>query len=469
MKKQGSDVAGKKIHMLSVLGYAYSKNNKVYMNCKCDCGNDCVVSAILIRNGHTKSCGCLYKESIVNFNKRSKTNDITGKKFGRLTALNLVENEKNDGAYWLFECDCGNKVVRKGSEVKRGKTSSCGCLAKERQQQNFKTHGFFGTRIYAIWVAMKNRCNNPNVEAYPNYGGRGITYDTKWETFEGFYEDMKDGYENHLTLERIDVDDNYYKENCTWITKSEQSQNKRNTVYIAINKETKTIRQWSNVSGIPYATIHRRYKAGWDESDLLKPVKNKSKKTSKKHILALVSFSGGGKDTIARKLESDHNYKFVVSTTSRPIRSSELNGREYYFVTDEEFQELIINNKLIEYRNYNTYQNGKSAIWHYGITRDSIDLSKGNHVAIVDIKGLKDLKKEFGDKVISIFIDVDEETRRNRAIQRDRNFELVEWQRRWEDDRKIFKNIHNEVDHIVENYNFDKCMEQIIKILNKEV
>lgn len=185
-------------------------------------------------------------------------------------------------------------------------------------------------------------------------------------------------------------------------------------------------------------------------------------------VIALIGFSGCGKDTIARKLESDYGYNFVVSTTSRPIRSNEVNGREYYFVTDEEFQNLIDNNELIEYRYYNTYQNGNPAIWHYGITRDSIDLTKGNYVAIVDIKGLQDLRNVFGDKVISIFIDVDEEARRHRAIQRDEKFELKEWIRRWQDDQNIFKNIHNEVDYIIENYNFEECIENIIEILKEE-
>lgn len=85
---------------------------------------------------------------------------------------------------------------------------------------------FCGTRQYNIWKGIKKRCNNVKEEAYKNYGGRGITYDPKWETFIGFWEDMETRYSENLTIERKDVNGNYCKENCKWVTKVEQSRNK---------------------------------------------------------------------------------------------------------------------------------------------------------------------------------------------------------------------------------------------------
>ena len=85
---------------------------------------------------------------------------------------------------------------------------------------------------------MKNRCNNTKIKCYPNYGGRGISYDTKWETFDGFYEDMHETYSDNLTIDRIDVNGNYYKDNIQWITKSENSK-KAHTTDAKRKKEAK--------------------------------------------------------------------------------------------------------------------------------------------------------------------------------------------------------------------------------------
>ena len=98
-------------------------------------------------------------------------------------------------------------------------------------------HGMRKTRIYSIWRNMKNRCRYPSNKSYPNYGGRGISYDPKWESFEGFYEDMGEGYGDDLSLERRDVDKNYCKENCEWIPASRQNDNKRKSVMVTYKGE----------------------------------------------------------------------------------------------------------------------------------------------------------------------------------------------------------------------------------------
>ena len=113
--------------------------------------------------------------------------------------------------YAEFECElCGNIVEVLKSNGKKQK--SCGC--------HKGVHGMSKTRIYKIWEDMKKRCDNKSNKYYKNYGGRGISYDPKWSNFTNFYEDMKYTYEDNLTLDRIDNNGNYCKDNCQWITHS---------------------------------------------------------------------------------------------------------------------------------------------------------------------------------------------------------------------------------------------------------
>ena len=89
-----------------------------------------------------------------------------------------------------------------------------------------KSHGMSETRQFEIWSGIKKRCDNKNSKAYPYYGGRGITYDPKWRTFEGFWEDMKDTYSDDLELDRVDINGDYCKLNCRWVSGDENKKNK---------------------------------------------------------------------------------------------------------------------------------------------------------------------------------------------------------------------------------------------------
>ena len=145
--------------------------------------------------------------------------DLTNRKFGKLTALVRVENNSHGKAVWSCLCDCGNYCIVNTSELRRGRTTSCGC--------NRARHGMSKTRFHNIWLAMRNRCNNPNCEFYYCYGGRGIGYDESWDVFENFYDDMYSCYEEGLSIERIDVNKGYCKENCKWIPIKLQARNIR--------------------------------------------------------------------------------------------------------------------------------------------------------------------------------------------------------------------------------------------------
>lgn len=113
-------------------------------------------------------------------------------------------------AWAVFKCPvCLQNIdmaVRRGSAAK--KCANC---------RGYK-HGHSGKKYYYVWQQLKDRCTNPSNVRYPRYGGRGIVYDTKWDTFEGFWEDMRESYQEGLTIDRIDNDGNYCKNNCAWIT-----------------------------------------------------------------------------------------------------------------------------------------------------------------------------------------------------------------------------------------------------------
>jgi hypothetical protein len=192
--------------------------------------------------------------------------DITGQTINNLKVLGYVgKNEKGTHTLWLCKCKCGNETIVEGGNLRGGHTKSCGCLAIQRIVDHNRKHGMRGSRIYDCWRSMKSRCSNPKDEGYFRYGGRGISYDPKWETFEGFYEDMKDGYNDELTLDRIEVNEGYSKSNCKWSTPTEQAHNRRNNKKVIYKgKEHKLVDLYKELEcDIPYGTVLDRLQSGW--------------------------------------------------------------------------------------------------------------------------------------------------------------------------------------------------------------
>lgn len=149
---------------------------------------------------------------------------------GRWTVINFSHFDKAGRGYWNCECDCGTKNKVLEYNLKIGQSKSCGCLAGELTAKRHLTHGMEKTRQYGIWRHMIYRCCRPKERGYHNYGGRGIKVCDKWKTFIGFWEDMKDGYSDELSIDRINNDGNYCKENCRWATMTEQQRNRRNNI-----------------------------------------------------------------------------------------------------------------------------------------------------------------------------------------------------------------------------------------------
>lgn len=201
-------------------------------------------------------------------NKLPKYERLEGKKFGKLTVEKFL---RIDGkmAVWLCKCDCGNVTEASTGKLKFGAKKSCGCLSIEISTK----HSMAGTRPYSIWQGMKTRCSNENAINYGNYGGRGISYDPKWEVFDGFWEDMQEGYSDELSLERINNDTGYNKNNCHWATINEQCSNRRVNVYLTYDGKTKTLSEWAKILKADRKKMYYWHSKGMLDAEVIEKAK----------------------------------------------------------------------------------------------------------------------------------------------------------------------------------------------------
>lgn len=163
--------------------------------------------------------------------------DLTGKRFGKLVAVQVAG--KQNGRYvWECVCDCGNVARVIGSRLTNEHTKSCGCIRKDGTRKPAYSHGQCRTRLYRIWSNIKSRCQNPNVDNYGFYGGKGIAVCEEWsKSFQAFYDwAIANGYKDDLTIDRKDSDGDYCPENCQWITQSENATRANNKRWTACGK-----------------------------------------------------------------------------------------------------------------------------------------------------------------------------------------------------------------------------------------
>lgn len=202
----------------------------------------------------------------------SKIKDLKGEKFGFLEVVELSGERKHGRAVWICRCECGNVTKVTSPNLQNGSTISCGCYSKEILKKSRLKHGLYNTRLYNIYICMKERCYNQKATSYCNYGGRGISVCEEWlSDFMNFYNwAMLNGYSDDLTIDRIDSDGNYEPDNCRWATRKTQNNNTRKNRKIFYKDKLRTVSEISEMMGIKRSTLVSKLNKGITIEAILK-------------------------------------------------------------------------------------------------------------------------------------------------------------------------------------------------------
>lgn len=229
--------------------------------CKCECGNIVYVTGTKLRRGDRTHCGCKKKTRLI---------DLTGQRFGRLTVTGRSNENRNGRVFWDCVCDCGKHISVSSANIGRT-VNSCGCLRSENTSKMKTIHGNRNTKLYGVWCSMKSRCHNPNTKSYKTYGAIGIEVCREWrEDFAAFYKwSVNNGYKEGLQIDRIDNQKGYEPSNCRWVTRKENMNNTSINVFLEYDGKRHTLSEWSDIIGIPERLISQRLKNGWGAKEAL--------------------------------------------------------------------------------------------------------------------------------------------------------------------------------------------------------
>lgn len=189
--------------------------------------------------------------------------ECIGKRYGRLLVLSFNKEETNKhkgGIFYNCICDCGKQCLANKYSILKGEKQSCGCLHREqlvkRNKETALLHGDSRNeyeKLHNSWTAMKNRCLSPTNERYELYGGRGISIFKDWLDWDIFkHWALANGWENGLTIDRIDYNGNYEPINCRWVTMEVQANNTSTNKYLEYHEEVKTLSEWCKILNLNY-------------------------------------------------------------------------------------------------------------------------------------------------------------------------------------------------------------------------
>lgn len=178
---------------------------------------------------------------------RAWREDLSGKKFGRLTVSHETQTDKAH-RHWTCRCDCGAEIVVGHPALKRGATQSCGCLRRESTSEKMTVHGNarrgMRSRAYGIWSGMLARCGIESATGFARYGGAGVLVCERWHTFTNFLADMGDPPDG-MSIDRIKNELGYELGNCRWATSQTQNENRRSVRWIEFDGKRMNITQWA--------------------------------------------------------------------------------------------------------------------------------------------------------------------------------------------------------------------------------
>jgi len=198
--------------------------------------------------------------------------NLVGKKFNKLTVLKYSHNNKHRVSYWKCKCDCGKYSIVRGSNLKSGKTKSCGCLKKK----SFIKHGLRYHKHYKLYMGILERCYNKKCNYYEHYGARNIKMHKEWKTnmrlfFDYIENTLGDKPGKQFTLDRINNNGNYEPGNLRWASKQEQAYNTRRTVYVTYKTIKFPLHILTKVYNINHKLVWTRiFKQGWNIERALK-------------------------------------------------------------------------------------------------------------------------------------------------------------------------------------------------------
>jgi hypothetical protein len=191
--------------------------------------------------------------------------NLTGRQFGRLVPVEYLGNHR-----WRCECSCGTRATVHRGNLRSGHTQSCGCLHREVARDGRTTHGGTRSPEYAVWSSMIQRCYRQKTKMYPRYGGRGIRVCGRWRnSFAAFIEDMGKRPSPKHQIDRINNDGNYEPANCRWVTLRDQFNNRSSNVHLIVDGSSRTVAEWSRMTGVDDKLMYCRVKRGWADRDVV--------------------------------------------------------------------------------------------------------------------------------------------------------------------------------------------------------